>query len=211
MIIGFNGYAKAGKSECAKILIESFPERNFKIVGFSTALKQVAEILTGIPAADFEKQEVKKNTFFNITTGQVRIRKTLPKGAVIFEEPAASYPENSWLSMRCFLQDIGTNGLRARYPNAWVIPLMREYDRLYMFDDTPNWIIPDLRFLNEANPVRDRKGVIVRVNRLFCKAVNNHPSEVELDGYDHDKVIDNNGTLEDLKNILLNEFKPILC
>lgn len=82
----------------------------------------------------------------------------------------------------------------------------------------PNWIISDVRFLNEAKAITDRGGIVVRVNRenieehvckycgtttmqadyLCYKAPIQHESETSLDTYNFDWIIDNSGTIEDL-------------
>lgn len=78
-----------------------------------------------------------------------------------------------------------------------------------------NWIITDVRFPNEANAIKERGGIIIRVNRNEgCKPCSmiplykcneceystqsKHPSETALDNYTFDEVIDNNGTIEEL-------------
>ena len=67
-----------------------------------------------------------------------------------------------------------------------------------------NWIITDVRFPNEAQAIKDRGGIVIRVNRLDVdKFTTNfpqtlHPSETALDDYKFDHVIDNNGSLEEL-------------
>ena len=90
----------------------------------------------------------------------------------------------------------------------------------------PNWIITDTRFPNEADAVKSRDGINIRIERddyVFDESgkriiptkeyvnTNNkqHESETALDDYSFDYVIDNNGTIEDLiikvKEILIKE------
>lgn len=74
--------------------------------------------------------------------------------------------------------------------------------------NVPNWIITDVRFPNEAQAIKDRGGILIRVNRpvsaigankLKHKSITQHPSETALDDYqDWNYIIDNNGTIEDL-------------
>ena len=86
----------------------------------------------------------------------------------------------------------------------------------------PNWIITDMRFPNEAQAIKDRGGINIRVNRAkIVKLSENtsyvynplfdgpeHESETALDNAEFDYVIDNNGTIEELieqvKKILIN-------
>lgn len=82
----------------------------------------------------------------------------------------------------------------------------------------PNWIITDVRFPNEAQAIKDRGGIVIRVNRFseeqkiaLLKARANrpnnaielalkeeHPSETALDNYEFDHVVENNGSIEEL-------------
>jgi hypothetical protein len=87
-----------------------------------------------------------------------------------------------------------------------------------------NWIITDARFPNEADAVKDRGGIMIRVNRPCpeCGVLeghkmkphkippSTHPSETGLDDYQNfDYVIENDGTIEELiekvKEILTKE------
>ena len=58
-----------------------------------------------------------------------------------------------------------------------------------------NWIITDVRFPNEAQAIKDRGGILIRINRdngTRAIDVNAHLSETALDDYDgFDYVIDN--------------------
>lgn len=70
----------------------------------------------------------------------------------------------------------------------------------------PYWIIPDVRFINEAKAIKERRGILIRVNRGNT-STDNHISETELDNYlDFDATIDNRGSIDELivsvKNIL---------
>ena len=74
---------------------------------------------------------------------------------------------------------------------------------------TPNWIISDVRFPNEARAVKDRNGILIRLNRN-TGLESMHESETALDNYDDwDYIIENNDTIEDLiekvKEILIKE------
>ena len=64
----------------------------------------------------------------------------------------------------------------------------------------PNWIITDVRFPNEAQAIKEREGLIIRVvrNSVAADKVNLHPSETALDDYKVDQIITNDGTLEEL-------------
>ena len=69
-----------------------------------------------------------------------------------------------------------------------------------MNDIFENSIITDVRFLNEANAIKERGGILIKIER-DNGTESTHISETALDSYDidtFDYTINNNGTLEDL-------------
>lgn len=168
MIIGLLGFSKTGKDLIAKMIHDySYGWENKK---FSGKLKTVASIITGIPERYFEDQEFKQS-FLG--------------------------PEWNHMSIREFLQVLGTEGLRDNLnKDVWVNALFADYD------DSKRWVISDVRFPNEFSAIKERGGVTVRIHRRGIKPVNEHSSETALDSYKTDYVIYNNGSeLELLLNV----------
>ncbi len=66
-------------------------------------------------------------------------------------------------------------------------------------------MITDVRFPNEYESIKKRRGILIRIERENSYKIN-HESECALDKYTFDYVIENNGTLEELiekvKNII---------
>lgn len=189
MIIGINSYATGGKDTVAKIIQELQPEKSWEVKKFAGKLKLIASLLTGIDVSLFEDQEFKE--------------KLMPLEWVEqWMEGTTKYYK--LMKVRDFLQRLGTESVRDTLHNdAWVNALMVDYNLDY------NWIVTDTRFHNEAQAIRKSGGIVVRINRDGVKPINNHPSEVALDDFDFDFVIENNGSLEDLKRsvtFMLNKF-----
>lgn len=132
------------------------------------------------------------------------------------------YPEKEILTPRKLLQLLGTEaGRDIIHPNIWVNALFADYKEVkkyhknnaksllkegYAYKELPNWIITDVRFLNEAQAIKDRGGYLIRINRGDGNT-GDHPSETALDNYtDWDFTIDNNGTIDQL----LDKVKAIL-
>jgi hypothetical protein len=95
---------------------------------------------------------------------------------------------------RSILQEVGTDLVRAKYPNYWVEATMRTVlilEHLYDF-----FLIPDCRFPNEIDSPRnvgfDITSVLVvrtdHVNSLTEKQ-RMHPSETALDNYEFDYTV----------------------
>ena len=72
----------------------------------------------------------------------------------------------------------------------------------------PNWLISDVRFLNEAKAIKDRGGKIIKI-KSPVNDVGNHQSETELEQIEADYIINNNGTIEnlirDIESIMIAE------
>jgi hypothetical protein len=118
---------------------------------------------------------------------------------------------------RLILQLLGTEGGRETiHPNIWVNALMTDYDcpcdmerkkgqsySCMQCTGKPNWIITDMRFPNELNAVKSRNGITIRVNRPETDHLaGDHASETALDNSKFDYIITNDGTIEDLIEIV---------
>lgn len=222
-IVAISGYAGSGKDLAAKMIqhhhltyqlqidnpIEELIKEDtswwlddvsgWEIKKYAGKLKATASMLTGIPIEKFEDQEFKKTKLGQEWDYQL-----------IGEDWVDGKPLLVPMTVRDFLQKLGTDGLRnGLHTNTWVNALMADYvydmsgysDRMSILDMDalyPNWIITDCRFPNEAQAVRDRNGLIFRIERPGVTAVNAHPSETALDGYNFDDVIVNDGSIQDL-------------
>lgn len=124
---------------------------------------------------------------------------------------------NENTTIREFLQLLGTESIRNQlHTNIWIAALFSDYkaahpDYLhpYDFERYPNWIVTDCRFPNEAQAIKDRGGIMVRVKRIYqkedwhpegiiTKQIPLHISETVLDSYEFDYTIYNDGTIEEL-------------
>jgi hypothetical protein len=205
-LIGLNGYAGSGK-DTVGIIIQYLNCKNvgntviedvindydshewwleedseWEIKKFAGKLKDIASHLTGIAIEDFEDQEFKK--------------KNLGPEWNVHGMP---------MTVREFLQKLGTNALRdGLHSNIWVNALFADYqcvpaDRAPNGWDCDNWVITDVRFPNEAKAIKDRGGIIIRIDRPGINAVNDHPSETALDNWNFDYKIANVSDIISLK------------
>jgi len=217
MIIGINGRIGHGKDTVAKmiqditgiptgyILVDKDEKGNPKLVDhknspwqvrkFASALKQVASMLTGIPVEKFEDQEFKKTYLGKEWNTE---KKMVGAGTSSMSiEP---------MTVRTFLQKLGTDAIRdGLHVNTWVNALMSQYRAIddgwsYMVPNMPKWLITDVRFPNEAQAIKDKGGLVVRVQRGEKMDMTGleHVSESSLDSWDFDYIIPNNGSLEEL-------------
>ncbi len=119
------------------------------------------------------------------------------------------------MTPRQMMQLIGTDCFRdVIHPNIWVTSLFVDYN------ENSNWFITDCRFPNEAKTIKDKGGIVIKIDRFkpcencdandeyYCNTCIKrdhrqmkveHPSETALDGYtEWDYVINNNGTFKEL-------------
>lgn len=216
-IIGISGRIGSGKDTVGEIiqklcLTNKGPE--FEIKKYAGKLKQTASLLTGIPIEKFEDQEFKK-IILGEEWGTVRHN---PLNNI---EPFEKFQFNELMSVREFLQKLGTDAVRdGLHKDAWVNALFADYkptndcqqhaDGLFYTDEHgenevipeyPNWIITDMRFPNEMDTVVKRGGLTIKVIRPVEKSKTTprlHPSETALDGHTMHYDIINDGSMEDL-------------
>lgn len=174
MIIGINGYSGSGKDTVGQIIQKLCFKQHWEIKKFAGKLKDVANILTGIPVKMFEDQDFKKE--------------------VLSQEWWTTCDEGLQpMTVRDLLQKLGTECMRTGlHENTWVNALMSDYKPAKMDEyNSSKWIITDTRFPNEAKAIKDKGGIVIRIDRPFIKPINNHPSEIALDAWDFDYAIGN--------------------
>lgn len=111
-------------------------------------------------------------------------------------------PEGGYYTNRELLQRFGTEVGRSISPTLWVDALFTDYSK----DD--HWVITDVRFPSEAKAIKDRGGILIRVNR-DTGYNDTHPSETALDDYrEWDYEFDNadlDGTIFKIYDIMKSE------
>lgn len=179
MIIGISGKAGSGKDTAARMLEVLYANPDISYEDFANRkYKNFADIQV-IHFADILKETVR--ALFGI--GEWETNTQEGKKVTI-----------SWIgkTVRELLQEVG-QGLRdAIDPNLWIKALFANTE------DWSNYIIADVRYLNELEAIKERDGVLIRIDRNGAGA-GNHSSETALDDYNNwDIHIENNGSLESL-------------
>ena len=182
MIISITGKISSGKDTIADIIMQYTPYHDWEVKKFAGKLKDIAEIVSGVPKINFEDQEFKKQDM----------------------GPA-------WgMTYRDLLQKLGTEAMRnGLHKNVWVNALFSDYKGQQNADGSlshPNWLITDTRFPNELEAAKTHNGIVIKVVRESGNTIGTtHTSETALDDYTKcDYVVDNNGSLEDLKTQVLS-------
>ena len=179
MIIGISGKAGSGKDTAAKMLEVLYANPDISYEDFANKrYKNFTDILI-VHFADALKE-----------TAQVLFR----LGEWETNTQEGKKTTINWIgkTVRELLQEVG-QGLRdAIDPNLWIKALFANTE------DWSNYIIADVRYPNELEAIKERDGVLIRIDRNGAGA-GNHSSETALDDYnDWDIHIENNGSLESL-------------
>lgn len=179
MIIGISGKAGSGKDTAAKMLEVLYANPDISYEDFVNKRYKNFTDIQIVHFADSLKETVQ--VLFRI--GEWETNTQEGKKTTI-----------NWIgkTVRELLQGIG-QGLRdAIDPNLWV---------KILFANTKGWtnyIIADVRYPNEIKAIKERNGILLRIDRKDAGA-GNHSSETALDDYkEWDVHIENNDSIEDL-------------
>ena len=119
---------------------------------------------------------------------------------------------NNPLTVRQALIDIGTNLGRSYKESIWLEAFEHSYNEALKIDNKSIIIVPDLRFINEFNYLKDKGFVMIRIMRSNSLIIN-HSSETQQDEIPDNKfnfIIDNNKDLFFLKDQIKSYIIPKL-
>jgi hypothetical protein len=171
-IIGLAGYARAGKDTVAGIINRLY---GHQVTSFSDILREFLYA---------------QNLWLPSKVGNHAFRINAVVDQYGWEEARRMHPE-----IRELQQLTGTEAARNILgQTVWVDAWMRRVSEAGGL-----WVNPSVRFPNEAEAITAMGGKVYRIVKPGIKAVNDHPSDTALDGWDYDGVIMNDGTLIDLE------------
>jgi hypothetical protein len=169
IIIGLCGYAGSGK-DTVRFMLE---EVGFNGIAFADSIRaMLRELLVSNRISD---------TYINSRE---------------FKE--AVIPELG-VSYRQLAQTLGTEWGRSVHPDFWIKLVANYIHDVAEIEPTPHFCISDVRFPNEAQWIKDHGGVIWRIERPAAVPVRAHVSESEIYHFTPDLVIDNSGSIDDLR------------
>ena len=172
MIIGLTGYAQSGKDTIANILVK---DHGFVRVAFADKIREFLYEMN--PMVD------------NVAGEPIFLKERVDRDGW---EVAKQNPH-----IRRALQNAGVSARKNFGENFWVHQALGSMALAH-----PNIAVTDVRFVNEADILKTNGGQIWRVKRNGVGAVNGHVSESEMDGYPVDQIFTNNGSIDDLKELL---------
>lgn len=174
MIIGLSGYARSGKDTAADHLISDY---KFTRYSFAAPMKEAMYRLNPIVFSD--------------SIGEFRYKNLVDVYGL--DKAKETYPE-----IRRLLQIFGTEVGRDMFgEDFWVNLTLNSISN-------QNAVISDVRFKNEADAIRSAGGQVWRINRFGIGPVTSHSSEIDLDDYNFDHVINNDFSVVKLNQVIDN-------
>ena len=183
MIIGLTGYAQSGKDTVAKILVDQY---GYTRIAFADKIR------------DFLYET---NPMYDSIAGEpLFVKARVDRDGW---EKAKQSPQ-----IRRLLQNSGVAARKVFGDGFWVHEAMKTM----LEDPRPdmNYVITDVRFLNEADMIRANNGQIWRIKRIGVDAVNAHVSESQMDDYPVDQIFTNNSSIEDLELMVKTRMQGVL-
>lgn len=172
----------------------------YKIIAFADPLKKMLSDLLNIPLENFYSRSFKEKCIIDVSTLNMSfetqgLKVSDSRFNKLVKELNPSLSE-SYLSIRQLLQYFGTEIMQKYFgKRVWINSTLRNCSK--------NTIISDLRFIEEYNAVKEKKGIVIYINRPGYE-FGQHASEREmkelLENNKFDFVIDNNCSIQDLFN-----------
>lgn len=175
MIIGISGYATAGKDTVGAILVQQY---GFSRVAFADRLKALAVELDPILAIKGPEHPT-----FHCSLSQ------LVDDYTTLDAAKMAVP-----AVREYLQKLGVACRDKLGEHVWVWAALQDLPKMAA--------VTDVRFVNEADAIREAGGFVWRVNRPGVAPINGHVSEHALDHYPFDHYVQNDGTIDDLRTVV---------
>lgn len=191
-LIGITGKRGAGKDTLAALIVQ---DRRYHRAALADSLKNAVQAIYGLTHAQVH--------------GTIQDKETV---------------DPRWgLTPRYILQKFGTDVARSIHEETWTRSLLDvhfvEEEKRSWYVGKPwaryvmpllgifgighrGWVVPDVRFVNEADAIRRHGGIVVRVIRPGTGALDaagQHASETEMDRIVADIEVVNDGAPEDMR------------
>lgn len=184
-IIGLTGRARSGKDTVAEI-VGALLSDDLVVVreGFADKLKLSACRLF---YPDATLAQALSWCEFVKTQGQLTV-----------EDAKQVVGIDTTITGRQFLQRYGTEAHRSVFGEDFWLDAVLPEGR----DDCDVLVIPDARFENEVKRVRERGGEVWRIERAAADSKDTHPSERPIPNDLVDHIVENNGTIDELRETI---------
>lgn len=218
MIIGISGKKQSGKDTVCSIMkaLDIYYNKELEISNKGTVVEFVKSCMSGrfstLEAYRSITSRWEKHSFADSLKLSLSIILNVPRYKFEDEEFKRSYSKvlkpdgKTFCTYRELLQIMGTEVCRAISSDIWIRSLMDRYEQEYQdiyslysnSIDLPCWIVPDVRFPDEADAIVEKNGFIIRVNRPTVEG-DVHISETAMDNYNNYRfIIENDKDIDSL-------------
>lgn len=186
MLIGIGHVKRAGKDSAANALVRDL---GYTKVAFADSLKDMA---------------LKADPLVIPSPGTVNIGIGHGHLSWLVRGSGWEQAKDRWPEVRRFLQNLGLAVREVLGEDAWVDQVLGRYPH-----PIGKLVIPDVRFLNEAEAIKQAGGYLVRIDRPGAVA-EGHRSELELVDYsDWDLIISNDKSITELEGTVVTWAKGL--
>jgi len=211
-LILLSGKMRSGKNQYAEFLETEFINKGLSVSHdyYAKDLKDYSvqdfKILGDVLTQKVEALRAEIGMFFDMhNKGAINVQESIQKklDELLFK-PTNFYEDKTDIT-RALLQIYGTDIARKRFDDEFWVKRMAE--RINNDNKSDVIIVTDVRFPNELegihNYIKTRRIIPIRIERNIDRhnIAKEHESEIALDDYKFfEYVVDNNGTLENLKD-----------
>jgi hypothetical protein len=180
-LVGLIGKKRVGKDSFASVLVQKF---GYERVALADPLREAALGLDPIVGT------FPLSVDAALVTREWRLSDVID--AIGWERAKDYVPE-----VRRTLQRLGTESVRALDEDFWIRIAFARIDKLRAAGIPV--VVTDVRYENEAEAVRNKRGYLVRITRDLDDAKDAHASENALNSYAENVRVGNNGSLQDME------------
>jgi hypothetical protein len=169
MKYGITGRKGSGKDTLAKLIVEANP--NYKVTHFAGLLKRLSGEIFGLTEAQLHDPVAKESLLDRLIYLDEYVP-AMSKATGLNIKPCGKVAEKP----RHVLQYFGSDYVRSVDDRYWINELCKE------IREEKNVLIPDTRFLNEDDAIREEGGQVIKVVRIDANDSGDlHQSEQEME------------------------------
>lgn len=154
------------------------------------------------------KKRSGKDTFYELLKNNLKDHSSVKRYAFAdpVKEYATQYFNIDWREIkneqnRFILQGIGQMFREKVDENYWVLKTIKKIRESRLKNPGEISVITDVRYINEANEViNQEEGILIKIINKNTEAFDSHISENNLDDYEFDYIIENNGSMDSYRN-----------
>lgn len=187
MIVGLSGFAGSGKDTAAEVLTREY---GFTRVAFADVLREMALAIDPYVELEAASSDYPIVLYHRLSR--------------VIENSGWDHAKNEYPDVRRLLQRLGTEaGRNILGDNIWVDTALKNHKG-------HDIVVTDVRFPNELDAIHEQDGISIRIERPGVGPKNDHASETSLIDALFTHIINNDGTIEELHEKVVDVMDPYL-